>query len=94
MAENERTDWFLGIDLGTGSCKSVIIDAQAQVLGFGVGEYAGRENTGQWEEQDSQDLVSDMVQSVRFAIQDAGVYPSACQAFSVGGAYHSLIAVD
>ena len=94
MAENERTDWFLGIDLGTGSCKSVIIDAQAQVLGFGVGEYAGRENTGQWEEQDPQDLVSAMIQSVRVAIQDAGVNPSACQTFSVGGAYHSLIAVD
>jgi gluconokinase len=94
MAENERIDWFLGIDLGTGSCKSVIIDVQGRLLGFGAGEYAKRESTGKWEQQDPQELLSAMIQSVRFAIQDAGVNPSACQAFSIGGAYHSLIAVD
>ena len=94
MAENKRTDWFLGIDLGTGSCKSVIIDAQAKQLGFGAGSYAKRENTGQWEAQDPQELLSAMIQSVRTAIQDAGLNPSACQAFSIGGAYHSLIAID
>lgn len=94
MAENKRAEWFLGIDLGTGSCKSVIIDAQGQLLGFSAGGYAKRENTGQWEEQDPQGLLSGMIQSVQAAIQDAGVNPSACQAFSVGGAYHSLIAVD
>jgi gluconokinase len=94
MTENEHAEWFLGIDLGTGSCKSVVIDAQAQLLGFGVGLYAGRENTGQWEEQDPQELVFAMIQSVNAAIQDAGVNPSACQTFSIGGAYHSLIALD
>jgi len=94
MTENEHVEWLLGIDLGTGSCKSVVIDAQAQLLGFGVGVYAGRENTGQWEEQDPQELVFAMIQSVNAAIQDAGVNPSACQAFSIGGAYHSLIALD
>jgi gluconokinase len=94
MTENQRTDWFLGIDLGTGSCKSIIIDAHGRLLGFGAGEYARRENTGQWEEQEPQELLSAMIQSVRAAIRDAGVNPSACQALSIGGAYHSLIVVD
>lgn len=94
MTDNKHTEWFLGIDLGTGSCKSVIIDAKAQQLGFGVGEYAERESTDQWDEQEAQELVSAMIQSVRGAIRDAGVNPSACQAFSIGGAYHSLIALD
>lgn len=94
MAENKRTEWYLGIDLGTGSCKSVIVDAQVQLLGFGAGSYSTRESTSQWEEQDPQELISAMIQSVRSAIQDAGVDPSACQALSIGGAYHSLIAVD
>ncbi|HLE91569.1 MAG TPA: gluconokinase [Anaerolineales bacterium] len=94
MSENEHSDWFLGIDLGTGSCKSIIVDEQARQLGFGAGSYARRETTGKWDEQDPQELLSAMIQSVRSAIQDAGVDPSACQAFSIGGAYHSLIAVD
>ena len=94
MAEKKSTGWFLGIDLGTGSCKSVIIDAQARLLGFGVGAYAGSENTEQWEEQNPRELLSGMIQSVKAAIKNAGVTPSACQAFSIGGAYHSLIAID
>jgi gluconokinase len=94
MTDNKNTEWFLGIDLGTGSCKSIIIDAQGRLLGFGAGGYAKRESTGQWEEQDPQELLSGMIQSVNAAIQDAGVTPSACQALSIGGAYHSLIAVD
>ena len=94
MDKNRHTDWYLGIDLGTGSCKSVIVDAQAQLLGFGVGEYAKRGRTDQWDEQDPQELISAMIQSVRTAIQDVEVNPSACRAISIGGAYHSLIAVD
>ena len=33
----KRSDWFIGIDLGTGSCKSIVVDEEARVLGFGVG---------------------------------------------------------
>jgi len=94
MPENEYIEWFLGIDLGTGSCKSVIIDVQAQLLGFGSGSYSKREITEQWGEQDPKELLSAMIQSVKAAIQNAGVEPSACRAFSIGGVYHSLIAID
>ena len=62
MTENEHTEWFLGVDLGTGSCKSVIIDARAQLLGFGAGEYSKRESTGQWDELDPGSIF--MAQSV------------------------------
>ena len=94
MADNKSTEWFLGIDLGTGSCKSIIIDSQARLLGFGAGSYSTRDNTSQWEELDPQELINAMLHSVRSAIQDAGVNPAACQALSIGGTYHSLIALD
>ena len=93
MTQKQRTEWFLGIDLGTGSCKSVIIDAQSHLLGFGARGYPSAENNGQWE-QDPEELVHAMVRSVRAAIETAGVSPDACQAMSIGGAYHSLIAMD
>lgn len=94
MTENNNSEWFLGIDLGTGSCKSIIIDANARMLGFGAGSYSKRESTNQWEERDPEEFISAMIQSVRSAILDAGVDPSACQALSISGVYHSLIAVD
>ena len=37
----KSSSWFLGIDLGTGSCKTVAVDEDGTVLGFGVGEYSG-----------------------------------------------------
>jgi gluconokinase len=93
MAQKQQTEWFLGVDLGTGSCKSVIIDAGSNLLGFGAHGYASAENNGQWE-QEPEELVHAMVRSARAAIEAAGVSPDACQAMSIGGAYHSLIAVD
>jgi gluconokinase len=89
----KQTEWFLGIDLGTGSCKSVIIDAGSRLLGFGAHGYESAETNSQ-SEQDPEELVHAMVRSVRSAIDAAGVSPGACQALSIGGAYHSLIAVD
>lgn len=94
MTNHPHSDWFLGIDLGTGSCKSVIIDPQAHVLGYGACGYSKHITTSQLEEHTPEDLVAAMVQSVRIAIDTAGVSPDACQAISIGGVYHSLIVMD
>ena len=94
MKTNKNTEWYLGIDLGTGSCKSVIIDARARVMGFGVGDYPAIAVTSKWKEQDPETLIGAMVQSVRKASVQAGVNPAACRGISLGGALHSLIAVD
>ena len=86
--------WFLGIDLGTGSCKSVVIDDRARILGQGASGYESRAGATPRAEQDPEALVTAMLHSVRAAIREAGVSPAACQGFSLGGAYHSLMAVD
>ena len=95
---SEREPWFLGIDLGTGSCKSVVIDARARVLGFGVCAYRSAGADDKWKEQDPEALVDAMVRSVRAAVSSAvektGVSPDACGGLSLAGAYHSLIALD
>ena len=94
MPANKRKKWYIGIDLGTGSCKSVIIDADAQILGFGVGGYSKVEAPKRWKEQDPQTLIDALIRSVRNAVDQAEVSPQACQGMSVGGALHSLIALD
>lgn len=96
--------WFLGIDLGTGSCKSVVIDGQGGVLGFGASEY-GRESSQsqpvipqKWTEQDPKGLLNGLFKAARLAIQaaeqHAGVQPAGCRAISLGCALHSLLALD
>jgi sugar (pentulose or hexulose) kinase len=41
MSKDKIDSWFLGVDLGTGSCKTVVVDEQMRVLGGGTAEYTG-----------------------------------------------------
>lgn len=86
--------WFLGLDLGTGSCKTVIVDARLQVLGQGKASYPSTANAAGHHEQDPQDLLQGMVAAVRQALARAAVRPSGCAGLSVGGAMHSILALD
>ena len=86
--------WFLGIDLGTGSCKSVVIDDKADILGFGVGEYAASDSHNRWQEQNPRELLQAAITSVQRATADAGVDSDQCAGLSIGGALHSIMALD
>jgi gluconokinase len=88
------SSWFLGIDLGTGSCKVVAVDENGKVLGFGVGEYPGAETQERWQEQDPQELVKAAIDSVRQAVEQSGASPGSCGGMSIGGALHSVMALD
>ncbi|HSM55799.1 MAG TPA: gluconokinase [Candidatus Sulfomarinibacteraceae bacterium] len=94
MTEQPHTPWFLGIDLGTSSCKSIIVNDQAQILGLAGRGYDAANARSQWQEQDPQALLAGLVASVRAAIEQAGVAPQACAGLSVGGAMHGLMALD
>lgn len=90
----KSSTWFIGIDLGTGSCKSIVVDESAAVRGFGVGAYSGAEARDRWQEQDPLDLVKAAAASVRRAVDQAGLNPEACGGMSIGGALHGVMAVD
>ncbi|RJQ63111.1 MAG: gluconate kinase [Desulfobacteraceae bacterium] len=86
--------WFLGIDLGTGSCKSVAVDQHGSILGFGSGEYPSDSVQSRWKEQDPEAMLSGMIGSVRAAVESAGVSGSYCAGMSIGSALHGILAVD
>jgi gluconokinase len=85
--------WYLGIDLGTGSCKAVIVDSQLKVLGIGRGDYIS-EKTLNWQEQDPDATYAGMVLAVHEAIKRAGVGSDTCAGISLGCALHGVMAVD
>jgi gluconokinase len=86
--------WFIGIDLGTSGCKTIVIDSQVRVLGFGASTYS--DLCDQWDVgwQDPDILLKAVYQSVRSAVQNAQLEPKHCEGICVGGAFHSLIAVE
>jgi len=90
----KRSLWFLGIDLGTGSCKAAAVDESGKVLGFGAVGYSGAEAQERWQEQDPQELLRAAMASVRQAVERSGARPERCGGMSIGGALHSVMAVD
>lgn len=98
MGSSQHEGWYLGIDLGTGSCKSVVIDAQARVLGFGASPYSDAGGEDKWKEQNPEALVEGMLRSARSAIcaavEQSDALPNGCRGVSLGGAFHSVMAVD
>jgi gluconokinase len=94
MNRNLSDAWYLGIDLGTGSCKSVIVDPEGKVLGFGVGQYESSDVQAKWREQNPEAMVSGLVQSAKAAMDDAAVSPDRCAGLSLGAALHGILAID
>jgi gluconokinase len=89
-----RSAWFLGIDLGTGSCKAAVVDEGGRVLGFGASGYSGAESQDRWREQDPRELVRAAVVSARRAVERSGARPEDCRGLSLGGALHSTMALN
>lgn len=89
-----RRPWFMGIDLGTGSCKSAVVDPDGAVIGFDAVDYGGDTSDGTYQEQEADRLAEATVVSARGAAARAGVDPQDCAGLSLGGALHSVMAVD
>lgn len=88
------TPWFMGIDLGTGSCKCLVTDEHALPLGFGSSDYPAKAISSRWLEQDPNAAMLGMLQAVRLALSAANVAPSDCSGVSIGCALHGIMAVD
>ena len=94
MGQTQNNEWFLGIDLGTGSCKSVVVDEQAHILGFSSADYLSSTAQNKWNEQDPEAILSGMIEATRTAIEQAGVTAQHCRGLSIGSALHTLMALD
>ncbi len=94
MKDNKQQDYVIGIDLGTSSCKTIIINISGDLLGFGSASYAADNLDSQWKEQNSSALFDGLITSLQSAIQSSFVSPIKCLGISIGGALHSIMAVD
>ncbi len=86
--------WYLGIDLGTGSCKSLVVSEKLEILGFASSEYSALDVGRRWQEQDPDSLLQAAIDSARSALKKSSQSPRDCRAISLGGALHSLVALD
>ncbi len=87
---NYTSDWYLGIDLGTSSCKCSITTDQGHLLSIGNSSYADKDI----KEQDPNSILQGMILAVQDALAKIELSPHSCQAISIGCALHGILAVD
>lgn len=84
---------FLGLDAGTGSCKSALLDENGNLIAEGSGAYRlpVHQTTT---DQDAEAVLAGILQAGHEALEKAGISPQEVAGISLGAAMHSLLAVD
>ena len=70
------TKYMLGIDSGTTSVRSFVIDEAAAVVGFGQGEITQHYPRSGWIEHDPQQILTMQLEVMRAALRSANLQPS------------------
>jgi xylulokinase len=85
---------FLGIDVSTTSAKALLIDELGAVIATGSTELSLSTPKLLWSEQDPYEWWEATVQSIRSALQQAGVTGDAVKAIGLTGQMHGLTLLD
>ncbi len=89
-----HTDRYIGIDLGTGSAKAVVVDGGGRLLASGSAGYAGLDVQQRWHEQDPEAILAGMIQAVRQALGRLEDAEGRYLGLSLCGAQHNVLALD
>ena len=85
---------LMGIDLGTSSIKTVIIDTSGNLLARAVREYAIDSAHPGWAEQDTTKWYTAMVGTMKEAISESGLASGQIQGIGFSGQMHGVVCVD
>ena len=83
--------FVLGVDIGTTGCKTVALDRAGHILAQGDSSYPVVSPRPGWGEQDPQAVLAGVWASMRECLSRTTAAPAA---LCIGGALHSLVAVD
>lgn len=89
-----QTSYFLGSDIGTGSCKTVLVDYNGRQVGSASSEYACAYPHPDWVEQNPEDWYRAFCASVMEVISKAQIDPAEIQAITIVGITHNPVLLD
>jgi xylulokinase len=87
----DRADVVLGVDLGTQSCKCIVLDAIGQLLGVGQQGYDLLIPRPHWVEQDPQHWWAAAIQAIRLALRQANISTARVQGIGITGQMHGAV---
>src|SRR5438477_8150793 len=85
----------LGIDVGTGGTRALIVDEAGRVIAAASADHApfGSMRSG-WAEQDAPDWWRACQDAIRKVVAGSGVEPSAIRAVGLSGQMHGAVLLD
>ncbi|MCL1994313.1 MAG: xylulokinase [Spirochaetes bacterium] len=86
--------YVAAIDIGTSGSKAIILDDKAAVVASATEEYPLHSPRPSWNEQDPADWWQGACDSLKKAIQKAGVSPNDIGALGLSGQMHGLVPLD
>ena len=86
--------WLMGIDIGAGSLKTMIIDSTGKVCGSASMDITTHSPFPRWSEQDPMDWWRAVCNTVPRAIQEAGIQASQIAAISFSAGAHTPVLED
>jgi xylulokinase len=89
-----QSKYLIGIDLGTSSAKTTIIDQNGQIITWAGEEYGISSPQTDWAEQDPEIWLSAVLHTIRSAINKGGVDPHQIVGIGLAGQMHGLVCVD
>jgi xylulokinase len=87
-------DLLLGIDVGTGGCKALLIDTSGSVLASVTTDYPLATPRPLWSEQDPADWWQATATSVRAVLEQAGADAARVACLGLTGQMHGLVLLD
>jgi len=89
-----REAYVVASDLGTGGCKTVVVDASGLVVASAQAEYPTAYLHPGWAEQDPRDWLDAVCATVRAVLAQADLSPSRITAFGLVGVTHNAVLLD
>ncbi len=88
------TNYFLGVDMGTGGCKAALIDDQGEVHGYAFREYPILNEKPGWSEHDPHLYWKHVSEMFREVIEHAHVDPRQVRGIGVSSALPAMVMLD
>ena len=86
--------FLLGSDLGTSSCKSIVMDSRGSIRGWATKDYATLRLRPGWAEQDPEEWFQAFCETVRRAIEQAQIDPAEIVILCIVGITHNAVLLD
>ena len=94
MCQSNANRYILASDLGSGSCKTMLLDEQIRIAGPASREYPTHHPEPGWVEQNPEDWYRSFTETVRALLSVSGIDPEQIQAVGLVGVTHNTVLLD